>query len=152
MADPVPTPTQSTISSTDGSIEVVDKRGAVKRLTGDKLRIMTADTLAAIADKFGGETMAQMLYELCDAECVTNGGKRIPDNRTRLAALSLAMAYLIGRPVERQEIVSVNVDADNALGLEERLRHSPALRSMFRKMLDNVEGSTPDSTGPVVEG
>ena len=136
---PIPTATQQTIMTGDG-IEVEDKRGAVRRISGDKLRVLSADTLAAIADKFGGETMAQMLFELCSAECITKGGHKIADNRTRLAALSLAMAYLIGRPVERQEIVQVNVDADNALGLEERLRHSPALRAMFRKMLDNVEG------------
>lgn len=140
MPTPILTPTQAAIA-TDGAIEVTDKRGAVRRISGDTLRVMSADTLAAIAEKFGGETMAQMLFELCDAKCITKGGHEIADNRTRLAALSLAMAYLIGRPVERQEIVSVNVDADNALGLEERLRHSPALRAMFRKMLDNVEGS-----------
>jgi hypothetical protein len=139
---PIPTPTQKTLMTGDG-IEVEDKRGAVRRLSGDKLRVMSADTLAAIADKFGGEKMAQMLYELCEANCTTNGGKVIADNRTRLAALTLAMAYLIGRPVERQEILTVNMDADSAVGMEERLRHSPALRAMFRKMLDRVDN--PDS-------
>jgi hypothetical protein len=83
--------------------------------------------------------MADMLYELCEAKCITKGGHEIADNRTRLAALSLALAYLIGRPVERQEVLTVNVDADSAVGMEERLRHSPALRAMFRKMLDRVE-------------
>jgi hypothetical protein len=128
---------------TDGGIEVEDKRGAVRRISGDKLRVLSADTIAAIADKFGGDRMATMLYELCEAECITKGGHKIADNRTRLAALSLAMAYLIGRPVERQEILTVNVDADSAVGMEERLRHSPALRAMFRKMLDRVDN--PDS-------
>lgn len=151
MPTPILTPTQAKLA-TDGVIEVTDKRGAVRRLSGDTLRVLSADTLAAIADKFGDGKMADMLYELCSAECITKGGHKIADNRTRLAALSLALAYLIGRPVERQEIVSVNVDADSAVGMKERLAHSPALRAMFRKMLDEVEGDTQDSTGPTVEG
>ena len=125
--------------TTSGEIEVEDKRGAVRRLSGDKLRMVSADTLAAIADKFGDNKMADMLYELCEAECLTRGGHKIPDNRTRLAALSLVMAYLIGRPVERQEIVNVNLDADSSHGMMERLKSSPALRAQLKRMLDEAE-------------
>ena len=141
---PLPTPTQQAIMS-NGEIIVEDKRGATRRLSGDKLRVLSADTIAAIADKFGGETMATMLHELCKAECITKGGHKIADNRTRLAALSLAMAYLIGRPVERQEIISVNLDADATHGLKERLAHSPALRKVLQSMLNEVESPGNDS-------
>jgi len=139
---PLPTPTQQALMTGDG-IEVEDKRGAIRRISGDRLRLMSADTLSAIANKFGGETMADMLYELCGAECVTNGGKKIPDNRTRLAALTLAMAYLVGRPVERSEVVTVNLDADATAGLAERLKNSPALRETFRRILDAAEEGAP---------
>ena len=138
MSEAILTPTQAAIEA-DGGIEVVDKAGRTRLISGDKLRVLSADTIAAIAGKFGDGKMANMLYELCEAKCITKGGHEIADNRTRLAALSLALAYLIGRPVERQEVLTVNVDADSAVGMEERLRHSPALRAMFRKMLDRVE-------------
>lgn len=137
MPTALPTPTQAEIEAS--GVEVVDKAGKTRVLTGDKLRVLSADTIAAIANKFGGGKMADMLYELCDAKCITKGGHEIADNRTRLAALSLAMAYLIGRPVERQEILTVNVDADAESGLEERLKSSPALRKVFRRVLDSIE-------------
>jgi hypothetical protein len=120
-------------------VEVVDKAGRTRVLSGDKLRVLSADTLSAIADKFGDGRLAQLLSELCDAKCITKGGHEIADNRTRLAAVSLALAYLIGRPVERQEILTVNVDADAEAGLEERLKNSPALRKVFRRVLDSIE-------------
>lgn len=139
MPNALPTPTQARIEAS--GVEVVDKAGRSRLIGGDKLRVLSAETIAAIANKFGGETIANMLIELCDAKCITKGGHEIADNRTRLAALSLTMAYLIGRPVERQEILTVNVDADAEAGLAERLKNSPALREVFRKMLDEIDGA-----------
>jgi hypothetical protein len=141
----VPTKTQKEL---DG-VQVRDCRGRLKKLTGEKLRLMTTDVVAAIADKFGGEKIAKLLEELCEAESLTNGGKARPDHRTRLAAVTLVLAYLIGRPVERQEIVSVNLDADAATGLAERLKSSPALRSSLKKLLEDVEDE--GATGRVVD-
>jgi len=131
----IPTKTQKEL---DG-VQVRDCRGRLKKLTGEKLRLMTTDVVAAIADKFGGEKIAKLLEELCEAESMTNGGKLRPDHRTRLAAVSLVLAYLIGRPVERQEIISVNLDADSSEGLFERLKASPALRSSLKQLLEDAE-------------
>jgi len=137
----IPTPTQAQI---DG-IEVVDKAGKRRVISGEKLRVLSADTLSAIADRFGGQKLADLLYELTEAKAITKGGHEIADNRTRLAATSLALAYLIGRPVERQEILTVSVDADAEAGLAQRLKSSPALRQVFRRVLDEIDGDDGES-------
>lgn len=138
---PTPTPTITAIED-GGGIDVVDKMGRTKRITGDKLRILNTETMGAIADKFGGGKLADLLFELTDAKCITKGGHEIADNRTRLAALTLALAYLIGRPVERQEIISVNLDADSSIGLAERLQNSPALLKSLKEIIERVEGTS----------
>ena len=144
MAIPIPTPTEIELS---GQVEVV--RGG--KVTKADMRSIASDTALAVATKFGGQKLLDLFEELAKAECVTNGGKRIPDNRTRLAVAVYLGNHILGTPTQRIETVTVNVDADNALGLEERLRHSPALRAMFRKMLDNVEGGAQDSPAAIPE-
>lgn len=134
---PVKSPTLATIEYE--GVTVMDKAGRTRQITGEKLRNLTAETLSAIANKFGNGKLADLLEELTRAECITKGGHVIADNRTRLAACQLALAYLIGRPVERSEVVNVNLDADSSLGLSERLRNSPALRASLKKMLEEVE-------------
>ena len=78
------------------------------------------------------------------ADMVNRDGTRAPDHRVRVDAAKTLLAYRVGTPVQRSESVSVNVDADNALGLEERLRHSPALRALLRAALERAES-------PVIE-
>ena len=141
MAIPIPTRTETELA---GEVEVI--RGG--KATKADMRTIAADTALAVATKFGGDKLLALFEELAQAECVTNGGKRIPDNRTRLAVAVYLGNHILGTPTQRIETVSVNVDADSALGLEERLRHSPALRSMFRKMLDNVESGAGDNQTP----
>ena len=51
----------------------------------------------------------------------------------------MALAYKVGTPIARSEAVNLNLDADQAVGLADRLRHSPALRQLFRKMLGEAE-------------
>lgn len=137
---PIPTPTALAIER-DGGVEVMDKVGNIRKISGDKLRNLNAETMSAIADKFGGGKLADMLWDLTEAKCITKGGHEIADNRTRLAALQLALAYLLGRPVERQEIVSVNLDADSSIGLEERLAKSPALLKSLEGIIARVKGA-----------
>ena len=144
-------PTEKEVIDT---VELRTKRGAVKRLSGDRLKLLSADVMAAVANKFDGDKLAGLLDELCSAQVVTNGGRQVPDNRTRLAAVTLVLAYLVGRPVERQEIVSVNLDADSMTGLRERLRSSPAMRETLAGLLAEVEADPTTSSmppGPTVE-
>lgn len=95
--------------------------------------------IEAIATEFPVELIVDLLKSLVTAEVITKGGHRIADNRTRLAAATLMLNYLVGRPVERQEIVTVNVDADSETGMMDRLAKSPALRAALRKALDAAD-------------
>ncbi len=140
MSTAIPTPTAAAIDA-NGGIEVVDKAGRTKLITGAKLRNLNAETIGAIADKFGSDRIAELLDELTKANCITNGGREIADNKTRLQALTLTLAYLIGRPVERQEVISVNLDADSSIGLAERLQNSPALLKSLKGIIAQVEGA-----------
>ena len=100
-----------------------------------------SQAIAAALDKLvSPERVANALSDALNATTISRSGVVEPDTRFRLQAASLILAYQVGRPVERTESVTVNVDADSAMGLEERLRHSPALRAMMRKMLERVDG------------
>jgi len=133
MSKPVPTPTETEIV---GEVQVVR---AGKVIPAD-LRAITQDTVALVAQKFGGEKLLALFEELAKAECITNGGRRIPDNRTRLAIATYLGNHILGTPVQRTESVSVNLDADSAVGMRERLQNSPALRQVFRRVLDEIDG------------
>ena len=136
MAKPIPTPTETEIQSE--GVEVM-RDGKPVAVTPSQLRNVSQDVALALATKFGADRLAQLFDELAVATCITNGGREIPDNRTRLATAIYVANQILGTPIQRSEIMNVNLDADSAVGMEERLRNSPALRSMFRKMLDKVE-------------
>lgn len=129
------TDTQKQIEAA-GGVKVVGQSRQLKQVAGDRLKVMSVKTAEAIAEKFGPEMLATHLHSLAtEAVSITKKGHEVPDNRTRLAATTLALAYVLGRPIERSETVNVNLDADAALGLKERLKSSPALRESLRIML-----------------
>lgn len=97
---------------------------------------------AALEKVITPEQLAITLSEALSATTVSRSGVVEKDTRSRLQAASLILSYQVGRPVERSETVTVNVDADSTVDLSERLRHSPALRALFRKILDSAEGPT----------
>jgi hypothetical protein len=94
---------------------------------------------AALARSIPDNRIAETIASCLSATMTDRSGTVSPDHRTRLAAAQLALAYLVGRPVERQEVVTVSLDADSALGLRERLAHSPALRQTLRGALRDVD-------------
>ncbi len=100
-----------------------------------------AQKLAEVLDlECPEEQVGRVLRECLTATTTSRAGVVEPDFKTRLAAAQFVTTQRHGLPVRREEILQVNVDADSAVGMEERLRHSPALRAMFRKMLDRVDG------------
>ena len=138
---PVTTPLVTKITKQIDNQEITDRKGkGFKAIGPDRMRLMQADVMSAVVNKFNGDTLADMLWDLTNAETITNGGTIIPDNRIRLQALALAFAYTIGKPVEKQEILNINMDADSAHNLAERLKGSPALRAAFRSILEQAEG------------
>ena len=138
MAHAIPTTTQSEIQ-TEG-VEVM-RNGESVPVSPAQLRNVSQDVAIALATKFGPDRLTKLFEELAEATCITNGGRVIPDNRTRLAAAVYVANQILGTPIQRSESVNVDLSADSAVGMEERLRHSPALRAMFRKMLDKVDGA-----------
>ena len=101
-----------------------------------------AQRLAAeLAEGVAPAQVLNTLRQALVADQVARDGSRQPDHRARLDAAKLWLAYAVGLPVQRSESVSVNLDADSAVGIEERLRHSPALRRMLREMLERAEGA-----------
>jgi hypothetical protein len=102
--------------------------------------------LAEVLDKELPEPrIAEVLSECFNATTLTKSGVVIPDWRTRLAAVQLALAYKVGKPIERQQVMNVNVGQENESSLDERLRDSPALRAMIRKMLEKAESQIIDA-------
>lgn len=83
--------------------------------------------------------ISQALQACLTATQTTRSGKIEPDNRIRLEAARLVMAYRHGTPIQRSETISVNLDADASLDMRERLARSPALRLALRKTLDEAE-------------
>jgi hypothetical protein len=60
----------------------------------------------------------------------------VPDHKTRLAAVTLELAYREGLPVQRQ--VEVQAKIEDKSGLLDRAYRSPALRRHLQQMLDQA--------------
>lgn len=87
------------------------------------------------------EEIGRVLRRCLTATTVNRSGVVEPDFKTQLATAVFVTSQRHGLPVRREEVVQVSVDADSSLGLKQRLAHSPALRSLIRSMLDDVEGN-----------
>lgn len=102
--------------------------------------------LATVLDRdCPDDEIGRVLRDCLTATQTTRAGAQEPDHKTRLAAAQIVLGQRHGLPVRREETINVNLDADAALGIEARLRHSPAMRDMLRRMLEKVE------SGPVIE-
>jgi hypothetical protein len=55
----------------------------------------------------------------------------VPDHKTRLAAVTLELAYTEGRPIERQ--ISVSGDVDDFAAMLEKAKQSPAFMDSLQK-------------------
>lgn len=96
-----------------------------------------AETLNA---KIPSEMLADALFRGLTATTTTRAGAVEQDTRSQLQAASLILAYKVGRPVERSEVINVNLDADSMTGLRERLSSSLAMRQTLAGLLAEVEG------------
>ena len=100
-----------------------------------------------IAEKIGLLLEARRTVVVRSTEMVDGREKKVDtpiveqDMRAMESGLKLLLAYMVGLPVQRQEVVQVNLDADSAVGLKERLMKSPALCEALKKMLVEAEES-----------
>ncbi len=101
--------------------------------------------LAAVIDaEAPAHRIIRALSDALSADLVARDGSRSPDHRARTAAALALLEYRIGRSVSRSEVVNIDASADSSVGLEERLRHSPSLRALFRRLLASSEGPAVD--------
>jgi hypothetical protein len=85
-----------------------------------------------IADAYRGLLKAEKVF-------VTNGGvKREPDYTTRLAVLKDYLDRTIGRPIERQQLMTYQQPATMETLLE-RIQGSPVLRKTLLEILQQAE-------------
>jgi hypothetical protein len=98
--------------------------------------------ISALENQVSPEHIAATLAAALSATTTSRSGTVEPDTRSRLQAASLMLAYQVGRPLERSESVNVSLDADSAVEIEERLRSSPALRQVLRRVLDGIEADS----------
>lgn len=99
---------------------------------------------AALDREVPAEAIARAIAAALVAETVTKSGVKIVDHRSRLEGARLALAYKLGLPVQRTESVTIALDADSSLGIEERLAKSPALREQLRIALAAADSVAPD--------
>lgn len=100
---------------------------------------ISSELITALAVAFPADELISEIRMLMRAEVVTKGGMTLPDNRTRLAATQLLFNYLEGRPVERIISASTTQTLDPDADLAMRLKKSPALRRMMKRMISEAE-------------
>ena len=127
-------------------VGVEEIRAEGKRRTSQKLdladpRQINREVVVALARKITPDVIADKIRSLLDMKRPTKHGEAA-DVRAMEAGIKLYLAYVIGLPTQRQEIVQVNLDADSATGLMERLRSSPALRESLKKLIGEAERVT----------
>lgn len=99
-----------------------------------------SELIESLREAFPPEVIHGHIKACMSANVVTKGGNILPDNRTRLAALQLLLAYTEGRPVERAQVETINHNLEESPdSLEERLRKSPALRRSLAATLAKLE-------------
>jgi hypothetical protein len=133
----------------DLAAEGVAELRAEKRSTSQKLdlsdpRQISKEVVVALARKVSPDLIADKINLLLSMTRQTKVGE-VPDVRAMEAGIKLYLAYAVGLPTQRSEVLTVNVDADAEAGLAERLKSSPALRQVFRRMIDQIEGGNPES-------
>ena len=102
------------------------------------LNALNSELAQQILEASGGpKKIADDLQHVIDNATVKSKGVETIDYRTRLAAQQLRLYYLLGKPIERQQVVTAKVDSES--DLLSRLAHSPELREALREVLAAAE-------------
>jgi hypothetical protein len=130
------------------AVESFRKERRDTKISLDTPGLIGKEVMIALARYCPADDVAKTIASLMTAKLVRKDGVEYPDIRAQEAGVKLWLAYMVGMPVQRQEVVTVNLDADSEAGMVDRLRSSPALRAQLRKILDSVD----DSAAVVIEG
>ena len=97
-----------------------------------------AELVRVLTDEIPSKRIADVLNAGLAAVTVNRDGSTSPDHRCRVECAKLLLLYRLGKPLERQEHVHFNVDADGTLDLQARVDRSPALRAALQHALDRA--------------
>lgn len=108
-----------------------------------------SETIAQLTEMITPEKIAAAVEGAMGAVLNTKDGP-VPDYRTRLEAVKVALNYTVGMPVQRSEIKTQEIKSDQeAL---DALLTSPAARDALRRKLDDAEGRSAGRAGVVTDG
>jgi hypothetical protein len=135
MSQPITSPT---LLEAEEAGFTVNRNGEAVPVTAEMIRVMPKDGLGALARAFPESKLVTLFEEMMEATCVTNGGKVIPDNRTRLAARIYVANQVLGTPIQRQQIEQTIINRSE----EENMRtlQSPAMLAAMKNLIARVEG------------
>lgn len=95
----------------------------------------------ALDAQISSERISEVLSEALTATIRSRAGTVEPDWRTRMTAATLALSYKVGKPIERQQILTQTLAADPIADIEDRLAKSPSLRRSLATALAKIEGN-----------
>lgn len=92
-----------------------------------------------IAREAPAERIIRALAGALEADMTSRAGVKEPDYRTRLRAAEVLLAYAIGRPIERQQVITAHARGGLLDDLENRMKRSPSLRDALRSSLERAD-------------
>lgn len=129
-------------SSKPGKLVTINQAAPVGQM------MSTAGTrmMETLAARFEPEQLCLLLEDLLNAETPPIIDKAgvvhvRPDNTTRLRALEFVFAYIVGRPIERQQIIRSNAPAsmDDLIARAER---SPVFAASLMQVLERIQSGS----------
>lgn len=99
----------------------------------------SSELASILAEKIPFDMVADALFRALTATVVTRSGALEPDTRSQLQAASIILENRVGRPVNRQEIINVDLNSEASESIQERLRKSPAMRHALKRILCKAE-------------
>lgn len=93
----------------------------------------------ALARRISNKRLVDVLWECMHATTVLKNGVVIPDWRARLEAIKLILAYMIGTPIARQEIVVSQLDDDDDEDFIDKMARSPMLLACMKRQIARAE-------------
>lgn len=129
-------------------IRAAGKRSSAKKIDLSDPRQINKEVVLALARRVSPDVIAAKIESLMNMTRPTKYGPAA-DVRAMESGIKLYLAYVIGLPTQRQEVISVTLDADSMVGLRERLKASPAMRQTLAGLLEEVEGDAEAREMPV---
>ena len=110
--------------------------------------VFALEMISQLTAKITPEKIAAAVEGAMGAVLLTKEGP-VPDYRTRMEAVKVALNYTVGMPVQRTEIKTQEIREEKEV--LNALLASPAARDALRRRLDEAEQNIADRAGVVTE-